>query len=360
MNIVKATRRFEQWLGEHITLVPADLRLKHQNMAQSPFALLRSTFYRWMQLWPKFCPELNEAPRVLAVGDLHIENFGTWRDVEGRLVWGVNDFDEAAPLPYTLDLVRLATSAILAIDDGHLGVKVNDACAAILDGYRESLVEGGRPFVLEEENAWLRQLALTELRDPVHFWRKMDSLPKFNGKIPGKVKQALQQLMPAPDLACKFCRRIAGLGSLGHIRVVALSLWHGGRIAREAKALAPSSVYWAKEDRAGKILYQQIIDEAVRCPDPFVKLRGQWIIRRLSPHCCRIELTQLPKEREELRLLNAMGWETANIHLGSRDARKSIRRHLDRLKPEFLSAAAREMATAVRDDWKDWRESSAA
>src|SRR5260370_32652719 len=47
---------------------------------------------------------------VLAVGDLHVENFGTWRDAEGRLTWGVNDFDEAYPLPYTIDLARLATS----------------------------------------------------------------------------------------------------------------------------------------------------------------------------------------------------------------------------------------------------------
>lgn len=358
MNIVKATRRFEQWLGRQITLVPSDLRLKHQRMAESSFPFLRSTFYRWMQLWPTICPDLARAPHVLAVGDLHIENFGTWRDIEGRLVWGVNDFDEAAVLPYTLDLVRLATSAMLAIEEGHLGVKVKDACAAILDGYRDSLVERGRPFVLEEENTWLRQIALNELRDPVHFWQKMDSLPKFNATIPAKAKEALDQLMPEVDLPCKVCRRVAGLGSLGHVRLVALTAWHGGRIAREAKALAPSSVYWAQGEKdSAKILYQDIIDSAVRCPDPFVKLRGRWIIRRLSPHCCRIELMVLPRERDELRLLNAMGWETANIHLGSRNAGKSIRRHLDQLKANSLPVAAKEMARAVSDDWRAWKES---
>ena len=51
---------------------------------------------------------------VLAVGDIHLENFGTWRDADGRLVWGVNDFDEAAEMPYVLDLIRLATSALVA------------------------------------------------------------------------------------------------------------------------------------------------------------------------------------------------------------------------------------------------------
>ena len=48
--------------------------------------------------------------KLKGVGDLHVENFGTWRDVEGRLVWGVNDFDEAYALPYTNDLVRLVAS----------------------------------------------------------------------------------------------------------------------------------------------------------------------------------------------------------------------------------------------------------
>ena len=132
MNIIKATHRFEEWLGRHTPLVKADLRLKHDRMADAVFPFLRATFYRWMQIWPEVCPDLAKAPRVLAVGDLHVENFGTWRDIEGRLVWGVNDFDEAAVLPYTIDLVRLATSAIFAIEDGHLALKPKDACAVDL------------------------------------------------------------------------------------------------------------------------------------------------------------------------------------------------------------------------------------
>jgi hypothetical protein len=358
MNIVKATRRYEKWLGHFIELVPADLRLKHQRMRESPFPFLRSTFYRWVQLWPDTCPELQDAPKVLAIGDLHVENFGTWRDVEGRLVWGVNDFDEAAVLPYTLDLVRLATSAMLASEEGHLAVRLKDACTAILDGYREAVVENGRPFVLEEENNWLRLIAVNELRDPVHFWQKMDSWPKFRGKIPKKIKDALEQLMPAPNLPYELCRRVAGLGSLGHVRVVAIAGWHGGRVAREAKSLALSSVYWAGEVRGRTtIRYQEIIDGAVRCPDPFVRLRDSWLLRRLSPHCSRIELTVLPRGRDELRLLNAMGWETANIHLANAKARNSIRRHLDKIRANFLPAAVKSMAERVSDDWKTWKES---
>jgi Uncharacterized protein conserved in bacteria (DUF2252) len=357
MNIVKATQRFEEWLGRHTRLVKADLRLKHQRMAEAVFPFLRATFYRWMQIWPEICSDLARAPEVLAVGDLHVENFGTWRDIEGRLVWGVNDFDEAAVLPYTIDLVRLATSAILAIEAGHLTLRPKDACASILQGYEDSLTQGGRPFVLEEENTWLRQIAYSVLRDPVHFWRKMDALPRAVDEVSVSAKEALEHLMPEPGLSYKTVRRIAGLGSLGHIRLVAIALCDGAKIAREAKALVPSSVYWAKgEEGPSEILYQAIISRAVRCPDPFVRLRGRWIVRRLSPHCSRIELSVLPTNRDELKLLSAMGWETANIHLGTVDAQKYVRRHLSRLKPNWLYTAAKDMQEAVSGDWRDWKK----
>ncbi len=357
MNIVKATRRYETWLGQHTPLVRSDLRLKHQHMAESPFPFFRATFYRWMQVWPEVCSDLAKAPRVLAVGDLHVENFGTWRDIEGRLVWGINDFDEAGTLPYTNDLVRLATSALLASQEGHLQLQAKDACAALLDGYRQSLVESGRPFVLEEEHKWLRLLALGELRDPVHFWAKMDALPKVRGRIPRQLRESLDRLMPEPGLDYRTVRRIAGLGSLGHVRVVAIADCHGGRIAREAKALAPSAIHWAAgKPGKGGISYQTILERAVRDPDPFVRLRGSWIVRRLSPHCSRIELAVLPRNQDEIRLHFAMGWETANVHLGTAGARKAISHHLDRLKPVELLSAGKDMAKAVTRDWRSWKE----
>ena len=358
MNVVKATHRFEEWLGRHTLLVKPDLRLKHKQMADAVFPFFRATFYRWMQVWPEVCPDLAKAPPVLAVGDLHVENFGTWRDIEGRLIWGINDFDEAAVLPYTIDLVRLAASALVAITAGHLTLKPKDACASILEGYRQSLAHHGRPFVLEEDNDWLRQIATGVLRDPTHFWRKMDSLPRVRGQIPASAQEALEHLMPEHGLAYHTVRRVAGLGSLGHIRLVAIAQCHGANIAREAKALVPSSVHWAHgDDEPLEILYQTVLSRAVRCPDPFVRLHGHWIVRRLSPHCSRIEISALPATRDELRLLSAMGWETANIHLGKANARKQIDRHLGRLKSNWLFAAAKDMEDAVTSDWHTWKKS---
>src|SRR3954449_3129651 len=98
---------------------------------------MRATYFRWAKRISQICPELEDARQVLSVGDIHLENFGTWRDVEGRLIWGVNDFDEAALMPYALDLVRLATSTLLA--HGKQGAPADAISRAILSGYRRGL-----------------------------------------------------------------------------------------------------------------------------------------------------------------------------------------------------------------------------
>jgi len=357
MNVVKATRQFEAWLAQRTQLNQKDLRLKHSRMKEELFAFFRATFYRWAQMWPEVCPDLAKAPHVLAVGDLHVENFGTWRDVEGRLIWGVNDFDEAWPMAYAIDLVRLAVSAHLAAEAGRLPIKRQDICDAMLGGYLESMREKGRAFVLGESHQWLRLIAEGELRDPIHFWAKMDALPTLKTDAPIGAIDAIQHLMPAHDIPFRLAHRVAGLGSLGHARYVAIADWHGGRIAREAKALVPSSFSWAQNHEGpAEILYQIIINRAVRCPDPFVQLRGRWIVRRLGPHCSRIELASLRAPGTELRLLHAMGWETANVHLGTLSARKSILRHLEKQKAKWLHHAAEAMLQAVRDDWAVWQK----
>lgn len=357
MNIVKATQRFEAWLARHTAVVKRDLAIKHEAMAEAPFPFFRATFYRWMQLWPEICPDLAKAPKVLAVGDLHIENFGTWRDVEGRLIWGVNDFDEAAVQPYTIDLVRLATSALLASSGAHFGISQKEACSAILEAYSRSLNEGGEAFVLAERHVWLRDTATNKLRDPKRFWKKMSSLPLIRGKIPISARDAIEHLLPEPGIRYKVHRRVAGLGALGHLRLTAIADWHGGKICREAKALVPSAVCWESETDLPEINYQAIIDRAIRCPDHFVQLHGQWIVRRLSPYCSRIELSQLPESRNERRLLSAMGWETANIHLGSGPVQvKAILKHLKGLPTGWLYAAAKGMAAATTADWKVWKK----
>jgi hypothetical protein len=359
MKIEMATKRYEAWVATHTPLVKSDLALKHAAMATDPFSFLRATFYRWVQLWPQVCPELMSTPAVLAVGDLHLENFGTWRDREGRLIWGINDFDEVAHMPYPNDLVRLAASVHIAIAANHLAVTPKEACEIIVDGYTQGLQAGGRPFVLSEHFTWLRKIALSELRDPVPFWEKMDGLRTVRSKVPRRAVKAIEGLLPEHGLKYRLVKRVAGLGSLGRERYVALAEWRGGKVAREAKALVPSACVWAGvEKRSRGILYETILGRAVRVPDPFVRLRGQWIVRRLAPDCGRIELSSLPKERDEARLLHAMAWETANVHLGTGKAIAAVQRDLKTRSAHWLHAAAKNMVDATLADFAKWKKAS--
>jgi hypothetical protein len=350
MNIAKATSRYEAWLGSHLRLIEEDLALKHEQMRSAPFPFLRATYYRWAQMWEEICGEAARAPCVLAVGDLHVENFGTWRDIEGRLIWGVNDFDEAAPLPYTNDLIRLGTSALLA----KLQCDGKQAMQEILDGYSQALESGGRPFALAEHHTALRQMATARLHEPERYWEKLHALPETKDEPPAAALKGIAKLMPGDGLRWRVAHRIAGLGSLGRERYIAIAEWEGGSVAREAKALAPSARVWA-ERRKGtdKIHYQDILDRAVRCPDPFVRFYKGWIVRRLAPDCSRIELSALPKERDEARLLRAMGWETANIHLGSAKAR-GLLSDLKKRPHGWLFQAARKMEKAVITDFEEF------
>ena len=140
---------------------------------------------------------------------------------------------------------------------------------------------------------------------------------------------------------------------------MALADWRGGSIAREAKALAPSACVWAAEGGGtAPILYQKALNTAVRSIDPFVKLQKRWIVRRLAPDCSRIELVALPKERDELKLLHAMGFETANVHLGS-VAGRVLAADLRKRGRDWLYRAARGMEKAVTADFEAYTNSGA-
>jgi hypothetical protein len=357
MDIIQASQRYEAWLGERIPLIRADLERKHELMRDSPFALMRATFYRWAQTFPKVCATLMSAPEVLAPGDLHIENFGTWRDAEGRLVWGLNDLDEACRIPYTCDLTRLATSAYLAIDVDRLTMISKERVSkAILEGYRAGLQSGGRAFVLAEHHSALRIIASERLKQPHLFWERLEALPTWRGKVPSSAVKAILRLLPDRDMKYRLVHRASGLGSLGRRRFVALANWRGGNIAREAKELTESAWRWGRGRKANPAIhYQELLDTARRCPDPFVRVRGQWLVRRLAPDCSRIELSSLPSRPDAVRLLESMGWETANIHMGTCDA-EVLGADLTMRGPGWLHAAAEEMAHSVHADWETWRK----
>jgi hypothetical protein len=76
MKIDRATHLYEAWLAKQIHLVPSDLGLKHKTMKRDAFLFFRSTFYRWMQVWPEVCRDFVTAPLLLAMRTSKISEHG--------------------------------------------------------------------------------------------------------------------------------------------------------------------------------------------------------------------------------------------------------------------------------------------
>jgi hypothetical protein len=176
---------------------------------------------------------------------------------------------------------------------------------------------------------------------------------------PPAAKTALTRDLPAEglDLAFRIRSRV-GLGSLGKPRYVVLAEWSGGWICREAKLATPPATSWA----AGTTTFAEsrmaeAVERAVRSIDPFYCPGSTWVVRRLAPHCSRIELGHLVGTDLE-RILHAMGAETANVHLGTLGTTRPILRDLNARPEDWLKRAARIMSDEIECDWKKWRRAA--
>jgi hypothetical protein len=218
------------------------------------------------------------------------------------------------------------------------------------------LDRNGRPFVLSEKHGWLRSLAKDTQPDPATFWEKLGSCETVTEAITDSGRRALESYLPFPRPPYRVVRRTAGIGSLGRPRYVAIADWGGGRIAREIKALTPPATSWAHHDLdREKNHYAEILNLAIRARDLCADVFDGWIVRRLAPDTAKIELTHVAKVQLQLRLLKAMGRETANVHLGSSGCKESVLNDLAKRPTQWLLRAAEDMVEAIRRDWWEWR-----
>lgn len=349
MSFRKDNRDYEAWLAKQCKVVKKDVKYKHVRMKKSAFIFLRATYFRWAKQIGKLCPDLMDAPKVLSVGDLHLENFGTWRDADGRLVWGVNDFDEAAIMPYPLDLVRLATSIRLAPK-----LKVSDRAAteALLRGYRAGLRQP-QPALLDEGETWLRPYAADTEKRSKKFWKEVANFPK--AAPPGKVAKGFTASLPNDAKNIRFRSRVAGGGSLGRPRYVAVAFWRGGHILREAKALVPSAWTWANGGKSKASHFRKVANGKYRAPDPFLDAQGKFIFRRIAADSRKIELADLGGSAIKIDIVEAMGFDLASIHAAGSPGVAVLAADLRKRPPGWLAAAAKIAATAVKRDFKEWR-----
>jgi uncharacterized protein (DUF2252 family) len=353
-NITQSTRDYENWLRGQLddAFAPTDLDRKHSRMRESAFAFLRATFWRWAETVFEVCPELVGAPVVLAVGDTHLENFGTWRDVDGRLVWGVNDHNEAAEMPFVLDIVRLATSALLA--RGRRDIDAREICAQLMNGYRDGLA-APEPFVLDRDHKWLRKLVIVPEKERSDFWKDIDRLPRYPDPPPRFVAVLRAAFPESPD-ELHIARRVAGTGSLGRLRLAGIARWRGAPVVREVKALGRPAWSRLPGQSNAPIRAGELATGRFRARDPWFAVHGDLAVRRLSPNNRKIEVDDRKSRLLGPDMLWAMGRDLASVHCGTGGGRDACHAYLREPGRNLLLDAAEKMASMVRAEHLAFRE----
>jgi uncharacterized protein (DUF2252 family) len=125
------------------TRIPQMLALKYAGMNENAFRFFRGTCHLFYEDLPASTP-LNAAPTAWLCGDLHLENFGSFKADNDMEYFDINDFDEAALAPCLLDVARLLVSVVIAAEEL---LQTNEAsafelCSSFLSIYAETLKEG--------------------------------------------------------------------------------------------------------------------------------------------------------------------------------------------------------------------------
>jgi uncharacterized protein (DUF2252 family) len=371
------------------------LRLKYAAMERDAFSFLRGTAHLFYRDWP-LDTALDDAPALWICGDLHLENFGSFRGDDGRPYFDVNDFDEVALAPASWDLARLLTSL-------HLADAVSDAAglgAAFLDAYRET-ARSGVPLSIVETDAAKPIRALLEktgarsrkdLLDkrtagkPRAFPRDATDTPKQAAKarylelLPldeETVARFLEdfartQADPSQFDLVDTARRVAGTGSLGLGRFAILVTGEGAPndhfiLDLKQEAVSAAALYgppqpdWPNDATRIATVRRWTQPHPPKLFDA-VRFRGKtWLIRELQPTEDRVKLEKYADDAKALKaLLAGMGRVTASMHLRgcAKEGAASVaalRRWADVAWTGVVEDYAKAYAERVRGDFEAWR-----
>jgi uncharacterized protein (DUF2252 family) len=222
---------------------PERAALKLAKMVQSPFIFLRGACHLFYDGLPD-TPLFRHAPLAWCCGDLHFENFGSYKGDNRLVYFDINDYDEAALAPATWDLVRLLTSVHCGAQALNItraeAIAVSQAC---IEAYRAALTGGKALWVERDTCGGLVNTLLSSLQQ-----RPRAAFLDKRTVIKGRhrtLRLDNQKALPATDeqrqLVTSFigqfaatqsnpdfykvldvARRIAGTGSLGVERYVVL------------------------------------------------------------------------------------------------------------------------------------------
>lgn len=339
---------YEHWLRQHIPVHDRELAHKHEEMAADELRFLRGSYFLWLIRVAEQVPEALTHTRVPVVGDLHVENFGTWRDGEQVRRWGVNDLDELARGSWVLDLLRLAASAVIA---PHIALGEDEICSTLLDTWRTAVPR--ESLDLEEPGAGHLRHLVPAFASPAKFYAALADGPR--AIVPADVAAAAGRIAEV-GWTPKWHVHVAGTGSLGHPRAVGVGpaadrMSH----AREVKQLGPGTAVWA----AGRVSSMPIPDE-VLYDRVMLSTSGSagaarwddWQIRDLAPDVVRIELGGL-HAKDAGRLLRSMARAAVDVH--GAEAAALQRARADVLDHDDFVEMVRTMVRSTKSDWVAYR-----
>ena len=128
------------------------LPLKYEAMSESPFSFFRGTCHLFYQDLLKKYP-FPASPLTWICGDLHLENFGSYKGQNKLLYFDMNDFDEALLAPLFFELIRLIVSVEIKTSEIKLIKSERDALKALLiNQYRDTLIKN-KALDIEKETA---------------------------------------------------------------------------------------------------------------------------------------------------------------------------------------------------------------
>ncbi|HSW07462.1 DUF2252 domain-containing protein [Aquabacterium sp.] len=318
------------------------LQLKYKKMRESAFVFLRGSCHLFYARLPK-TSVFRSAPPVWCCGDLHIENFGSYKGDNRQSYFDANDFDESALAPASWDLVRVLCSLRVAADSGALGpAKAKDARAlmqTLLHAYADTLA-ASKAYWIERDTAQgpvkalldgLRQRKRqkfiderTETKDGRRMLRVDNDKALKASRAQREAVKALMgrfaKTQPDPRFykVLDVARRIAGTGSLGLDRYVVLVQGKGSpdnHYLLDLKRSLPSSLLphlrlaqprWPGGEAARIVELQQRLQAVPLALLHPVKLDGQpFVLRELQPSEDRVALDTLGRGGKDFEQLVA-------------------------------------------------------
>jgi uncharacterized protein (DUF2252 family) len=377
---------------------PELLALKYRKMAASPFGYFRGTNHIFHGHWPRHA-WLEKMPAVWLNGDLHIENFGTYRGDNRLVYFDVGDFDEGALGPLSRDLVRFMVGVHMAGHEMGFGARrASELNRIFLDAYRAALLDGKARWIERRTAGGVigELLVKLERRTQADLLAKRTVVKKGQRRLRTDTGKALA--LPAQERArvaafmkrfaadrerpeffkvLDVAQRIAGLGTLGLKRYVVLIRGDGGQ---EGAALVDlKSQYGScmqvrlRQPRfASEAARVVAIENRMQAVGPAfltaVRIGGRsFTLRELQPSADKLDLSITHPERAAFEsVIAAMGELTAwaQLRCAGRDGATPIdglmafARNAAWSRP--LIALAKDWANAIHADWKSFRSSKLA